>query len=254
MKRAFYEQYREYDDLAVFKHGENDFPVHFHMNVEIFIMKKGSCNVIINGTEYHVSDDCVAFFSSYDLHGYKNSAANDERVVLIPPKYLVNFLPKIAKLQVKNPVVKNAKLCDALIEISGRILAAKDLSTDVKQAGVDLFLSLITQAFEFVPITSKNDTSLIREILNYILLHYRENVNVNSIAAALGYTREHLSRTFHEYFNESIPRYVNSLRLDYVKRTTANDLSARTSDVVFEAGFGSLQTFYRVKKQIEEEK
>lgn len=261
MSNAFYEQYREdNDDVSVSPRGSLAFPVHFHINVEVFLMKKGKYDVTVNEKTCRVTDGSVAFFSSYDLHGYSAEYENDDGikqpcfcdnglVVLIPPRYLVGFLSKTSDLSAKNPVVTDAKLCDELTEIANRILAKENATEEFRQAGVDLFLSLIREAFEFIPATRKTDHSLIREILNYIMLHYRENINVNSIAAALGYTREHLSRTFHEYFNESIPRYVNALRLDYVNNKIKSDDSARTSDVVFEAGFGSLQTFYRVKNQ-----
>lgn len=263
MNKAYYEQYREKnDDVTVFKRNDKPYPVHFHINVEVFLIKKGKFDVSVNEKTYHLTDGSVAFFSSYDLHGYsvdykdedgskRPCFCDDGFVVLIPPQYLGGFFSKTSNLSAKSPVVKNAKLCDDLTEIANRILTRTDASAEFKQAGVDLFLSLIYEAFDFIPATRKNEHSLIREILNYILLHYRENINVNVIASAIGYTREHLSRTFHEYFNESIPRYVNALRLDYVKKRMGSVDAVKISDVAYEAGFGSLQTFYRVKKQFE---
>lgn len=261
MKNETYEQYRENCDIVVLKNGHYGFPAHFHMNIEIFILRKGNYTVSVNGKEYHMTDGCTAFFSSYDLHGYSHEYINDNGksvpcessdglVILIPPKYLTEFFAKTSRMRILKPVVNSANLCDSLIEIADRILNKNGVSEEVKQAGVNLFLALIREAFEFSPDTQKNDNSLIRSILTYILTHYKENVNVNKIAKNLGYTPEHLSRTFHEYFNVSIPQYINSLRLDYIENKLKTDKNIAKSDVIYEAGFGCFQTYYRVKKQL----
>lgn len=261
MENGTYEQYRENCDIVVLKSGKYGIPAHFHMNTEIFILRKGNYTVSVNGKEYRMTDGCTAFFSSYDLHDYSSEYINedgkptpcessDSKVVLIPPKYLTEFFAKTANLCIKNPVVHNTKLCDSLIEIAERIFNKEGVSEEVKQAGVNLFLALIREAFEFSPDSRKIDNSLIRSILTYILTHYKENINVNKIAKALGYTPEHLSRTFHEYFNVSIPQYINTLRIEYIENKLKTDKKIAKSDVIYEAGFGCFQTYYRVKKQL----
>lgn len=252
---GFYEQYRESANKAIIMRNTNVvYPPHFHMNVEIFIVKRGEFEVTLNGKKYTVSDDGVLFCSSYDVHGYDKESIstiasnNDYAVVLIPPLLLKDFYAEKKDARPRVPIIKSAKLCENLLEITDRLLSDNDLSVAVTRAAINLFLAYIETEFDFTNEKNSRSPSIIRDMLEYILKNYRENISLEKIARHLGYSPEHLSRIFHTYFNQSVNAYINKMRLDYVENELNNKKkSKKISDLAFEAGFQSIQSYYRVK-------
>ena len=89
--------------------------------------------------------------------------------------------------------------------------------------------------------------ALICELLGYILSHYKENITLNSIAKSMGYTPSHLSRVFHSCFGIRINDHINNLRTRYIENERELHPEKKLIDLIFESGYGSIQTDYRNK-------
>ena len=76
-----------------------------------------------------------------------------------------------------------------------------------------------------------------------------EAFSLKNIARKFGYAQAHVSRVFHRYTNTGLPRYVNRLRLNYIETRRRNDPSASLTDLIFDAGFKSIPTYYRARSQ-----
>lgn len=260
-ENVFYEQYHESANRTLItRNGNVIFPPHFHMTVEVFISKKGTFEVTLNGEKYVVGDDCVLFCSSYDVHSYDKAVIKadekescDHAVVLIPPVLLKDFYAEKRKDRPIVPVVHSAKLCDALLEISDRLLSEKNLPPVIEQAAINLFLAYIESEFDFSDKNDSRSPNVLRDMLEFISHNYRNKISLQIIAKNLGYSPEHLSRLFHLYFNRSVSSYINGMRLDYIENALkTNDNSRKISDLAFEAGFQSIQSYYRVKNDLKQ--
>ena len=95
----------------------------------------------------------------------------------------------------------------------------------------------------------RDETQLIRAVLSYLSEHFREDVSLPVIARKFGYAQAYVSRVFHRYTNTGLPRYVNRLRLNYIETRRRNDPSASLTDLIFDAGFKSIPTYYRARSQ-----
>lgn len=252
---GFYEQYRESaNKVIIMRNIKVVYPPHFHMNIEVFIVKRGEFEVTLNEKKYAVTDDNVLFCSSYDVHGYDKESIstiennNDYAIVLIPPLLLKDFYTEKKDARPRVPIIKSAKLCENLLEITDRLLSDNNLSATVTRAAINLFLAYIETEFDFTNEKNSRSPNIIRDMLDYILKNYRENISLEKIAKHLGYSPEHLSRIFHSYFNQSVSSYINKMRLDYVENELKNKpKSKKISDLAFEAGFQSIQSYYRAR-------
>ena len=81
-----------------------------------------------------------------------------------------------------------------------------------------------------------------------------EDVRRKKIAAALGYTEEHISRVFNRYIGSSISAYLNRVRIEYIERLRRDGDKRPTIELIYESGFKSQQTYYRVKQKEKEKK
>lgn len=86
-------------------------------------------------------------------------------------------------------------------------------------------------------------------VIEYIDSHYMEELNINDIAASVGFSKYHFSRLFKQYTNQTFCAYVTRRRIKVAEEYLAQpDLSI--TEVALHSGFPSISTFNRVFKQV----
>lgn len=247
---AFYEKTREEkDELAVQRNSQHIFPAHFHMNLEVLLLRKGGYTVRIGDRRQEVGAGSVVVIDSYEIHGYEDCALKERRdscVVIFPYRYLRRFNEWRKNFTIAEPIIRDAALCDELLKIADTYLTGGE---EIKEAAADLFLARLYERLRFSENKARGESALVRQILSFIQENFQDDVSRKTIARELGYTEAHISRVFHRCIGKSISEYVNGLRLAYVERLRASGVKRTTLDLLYEAGFKSQQTFYRVQQQ-----
>ncbi len=248
---GFYEKYRDDDgELLVIQNRNSIYPAHFHLNMEICMIKSGYHNIKINGKEYLLTEGCIAVIDSYDIHSYAESAIDDGAcAIVIPYSYLQRFNAMRNAKKIINPVISDNNLCRKLLFIVDEYLSPIQ-NTQVKRAGVELFLALLGDKLEYSSNPPADERELIRKILTFAQENYRQDASRCAIAKALGYTQEHISRVFHRYMKMGIAEYVNQLRIKHIENLRQSGDKRTTTELIYDAGFKSQQTYYRVKKNL----
>lgn len=244
--KGFYEQHREKADrLCVFKHCTHLFPAHYHQNLEVFLLKKGKYSLTRNGEKIQLTGGSVCVFDCYDVHSYdENTDDGDGIVIMIPPKYLSFWMKKRSGRKILTPVVSDVEFLERLEKTSTLFLSENE---EILSSSARLFLAFLDERLSFATREQASDDHVFKKLLVYAQENFRENVTLASAAKALGYTKPYLSRIFHRYAQTGFPSYVNALRLEYVSRERKNS-DKKLSELIFEAGFQSLQTYYRQLK------
>ena len=245
--KAFYEIHRENDShLHVQKNKDYFFKTHFHSHLEILVVKKGSCPIDLNGQSYLLKDGDTAFFDSFDIHGYGHNLVENTqtRLLIIPLRYANKFISLKRDMRVANPVIQDANLCQTLTSIIDDFIFPRT-NNAIVTAGVELFLAVLGEKLVFQGEEQRPDHNLIKEILQYLNLNFKKDVTLPLVATKFGYTEAHVSRTFHRYVGQSIKEYVNDLRVSYVQNRLTETFGGKISELIYEAGFKSVQTYYR---------
>ena len=247
---AFYEKMREEsDELNVQRNPNPIFPAHFHLNLEVLLLRKGGYTVRVGDRRQEVGSGSVVVIDSYEIHGYEDSVlkeARDSCVVIFPYRYLQKFNEWRKNFKIAEPIICDEALCEELMQIADTYLTG---SEQIKGAAADLFLARLYERLRFSENKARDESSLVRQILSFIQENFQNDVSRKAIARELGYTEAHISRVFHRCIGKSISEYVNGLRLAYVERLRASGVKRTTLDLLYEAGFKSQQTFYRVQQQ-----
>lgn len=252
--KSFYEKHRDDKvELLLSRSRSHVYPAHFHINMEIFILLKGEYDLTINETHYHLSSGSIAVIDSYDIHSFdrKGKGLQDDCVLNIPFRSLARFQARRKGLRIADPIIKDAALCRQLLQLCDGYLDGS-ISRETEQAVLDLMLSLLFDNLKFAKAKAVDERELIRKILSYLQEHYRERITRTSLAHTLGYTEAHISRVFHRSMGRGITEYVNDLRLQYIESCREAGDKRGLSELIFEAGFQSQQTYYRVKKKQKE--
>ena len=250
---GFYEIKREENKSVVLI--ENDdykgFSNHYHNNLEILLLKKGTGKAVINGIEYEVTEKTIVISDSYDAHAYKMAGAqkNEAVVLIVPYAYLSKFNKYKKGRKILNPIVKEEVFFDKFVRLLKEIDWNESNAWAV-EAGVDFLLSQLVSYLELGALDKMQDHELFRSVLRLLHENFKEDCSLKTVARKLGYTPEHVSRVFHRFTKKSIPQYINELRFQEVERLLETR-KEKIKDCVFDAGFQSLQSYYRYKSKIE---
>lgn len=244
-------------NLSIFRRVEHSWPTHFHTNIELFIVKKGSYEVSRNGEYFTLTENQIAFFDHYDLHSYQNKGAiGDDCVVIIPSNYSAEFDAN-RKGNAAETVITDSVLVDKILAVIDDLIPYKH-DKYYSLAYINYILALIGQKLTFTRNNAEfiSETEYIRKILIYINEHFRENISSTTLADYIGYSREYTSRLFNKYIKESIPSYINKIRADYINSQKAEAGSRNLTALILDAGFNHPSSYYRFlrkKQKIEDD-
>ena len=246
--KSYYEYSRDEEkNIYVSRNKNHDFPAHFHLGMEFFMVKSGKYSVVVNGEDFLVTDGSILVCDSFDIHSYRHlSPTGDDLVLLIPYTYLSRFNAARRGAKITCPLLLDKTLCDTLIKIAEEYIIGQT-NEKILKASVELFLAILEQKLNFTENKNQGESALIKEILAFIQENFKGDVTRKTIAKSLGYTEAHISRVFHKYLRTNVNTYVNDLRLNYLQQRL-KDGSSTVTELIYEAGFKSQQTYYRVKK------
>ena len=248
---SFYEVRKNENQILVRRNASYEFPPHFHLDLEVVVVRRGRQAVRVNGVEYAVENGGVIVIDSYDVHEYQKGKEGDgdDCVVVIPYRYLSVWNERRGDFRVANPVIEDEKLSDELLRIVDGYLRKEDSET-VKVAAMGLFLARLAQCVEFTGQKENDERTLMRKILAYVQGNFREDATLKAVARALGYTEAHISRVFHRYIKTGLSKYVNGLRLEYIDGLKKKGDKRKMTELIYEAGFKSQQTYYRCRANV----
>ena len=245
--KAYYEPLRDNQNNVHFVKNKNYiFNPHFHSAIEILIVKKGVCPVNVNGKDYTITDGQIAFFDSFEFHGYSDNATDNcqTMVIILPPVFVEKFTIQKQGKHVKNFIISDFELCDTIMDIIEKFVN-KNNNQQIVSASVDLILSLIYPRLEYVEEDKNSSFNLLKEILSYLNNNFKQDINLDSISKTFGYSNAHISRLFNGVVKRTIRQYVNDLRVEYVKKRLNDIPKPSVTELIYESGFNSIQTYYR---------
>ena len=247
---GYYEHERDnLNDLNIMCSKSFIYPAHFHHKIELFVLQKGEIRVVRNGDEYTLTSGSIALFNSYDVHSYEEQSKDLKGYCLIiPPDYAFKFFERNKNKTAKTPIIADEKLTGEVYELIEKHLI-NEQNISVSSACIEFILSIIESRLEFIEIDfDKYSDLLVKKILVHINDNFKGDVTLKTVAKSLGYTEAHISRTFSKFVKKSLTDYVNELRYNEVKRLI-NTQNKNVMQAIFDAGFKSVQTYYRVKNR-----
>ncbi len=244
----FYEKHRDdSDSLVINRNGYHIFPAHFHRSPEILLVNKGGYRITVSGVEYEVREGAVAVIDSFEVHSYDTRLADDgvdDCVIIFPYKHLSRLRSYGGEKKIKCPVIYDSELCSSLLMLADTHING---ARAVSDAAADLFFTLLDSRLEYTDAKRSSERNLVRAILSYIQDNFKGDVSRRQLSSVLGYSEEHISRVFHAYLGRGLSDYVNALRLSYIDKCLAGGDSRAITELIYEAGFGSQQTYYRCR-------
>lgn len=95
--------------------------------------------------------------------------------------------------------------------------------------------------------TQKEYEDTFKQVLNYLSMHYDEDITLDQIAKQYGFSKYHFSRLFNKYTSNNFCDYLAYQRISAAKSMLIHS-SLPITEISDKSGFNSLSTFNRVFK------
>jgi len=220
-------------------------PLHFHAQIEVLILEEGEAEVWLDHTPKILKQNEIAVSFSFDAHRFRALCEPCRATLMrIPPSLCEDFIHAIQHKSARNHFIRDPeavqKIRNAAAELRFGAL------NGIEQIGyIHIVLGTVLKQLEFDAAGENTEQTLPAKLLSYVDAHYREDLSVETIAQALGYSANHVSKCFRTCFHTPISRYINTLRLKKAV-LLLQKREQNVSQCALESGFGSVRTFYRL--------
>ena len=221
---------------------DSTFDVHFHSQIELYVVLDGAIEIIVNNHKRVLKKGEFSVALSYDTHGYRTVNSSEVYFLSIPTGYCGDFLTLSANKRLPSPFIDDPESYDLVLEMIERLFRA---SNEMERRGyVYVILGAILEKMTSEPRVENAENKFSAEMLIYISEHFKEELDLTSLALHFGYNPSYLSRSFSQTFGLSFGRYLTMLRLrEFILLIRNRDMSV--TECALECGFGSMRSFYR---------
>ena len=215
---------------------------HFHSHIELYLIKSGSIEIIINDQKKLLRAGEISVALSYDAHSYRTVDKSEAIYLIIPTEYFSEFLPMFSQKRLASPFISDESIYKTVLQAMEGIISG---GNEITQRGY--VYSILGAIFDKMTVheeeTPSGDT-FSPKILIYLSNNFRDEISLESVAKEFGFNPSYLSRRFHETFGISFVKYLNMLRLrEAVILLQSGKMSV--TECAYESGFGSMRSFYR---------
>jgi AraC-like DNA-binding protein len=247
----------------------NEYPLHWHNEVELILPLSGSFQVKFHNDSSAVVN-CVPgdimLIAPGTLHEYLAVAPGGEKLILLfdITSYsqvsllvpLLKTLPPYVHVKQSEFPVEAARLQDYFWDIE-RLYGESD---EFLQISVYSLVTLILAQIGSMHLVdavvpaggsdsqSKNIEKLVA-VTNYIDSHRSEDLSVEQLAELAGFSKYHFERLFKSSMGISCYQYITKRRV-MLAQELLGDTDLSVMDIALQSGFFSLSTFNRVFKDI----
>lgn len=242
---------------------------HWHEEIEILVVTKGSAVLILNNDRYELKEGYVAFILPNHLHLVTVLLGDtfDFYAVVFHPDLLSSFIQDVIQQQYFDSVLQENILFPTVLSAQeAKEFGIADVLSDIyalfakKEPCFELLIKArlyVVWSLYYLHGTSSASVSertsdyriaLVKSIIDYIHTHYESQITLDILAAYFHLSREHLCRLFKKITRMSPIEYLNFYRISTSTRLL-RETDHEISDIALEIGFNNISYFNRTFKR-----
>ena len=227
------------------EYSNRSYAPHFHKNLELIILLHGTMEVTVNGTIEQMNAGEAALILSNQIHAFEVPKGSTASVTVFSEDYVPAF----------SSVIKNkqgTRSCfvplDSIVKLYLEQIVAGNCTRLMKKA---CLYALCDQYLQQIELENRQDRTnfLVGKILDWIAMHYTENITLKQAAEEFGYEYHYLSRLLNRNYAINFSGLLNAYRIEYAVNLLQNsDLSI--TGIAEASGFQSIRSFNHSFKKI----
>ncbi len=274
-------KYIDYNEKK--QHGTEDFPVeyyfvnkeyfqyvmplHWHTEFEILLVDSGLLELYIDNAKHELYAGDFAFIECGALHRATPHDAVYRCLVFSPSilrgkknSSIDRYLSPITShsLEIKS-VHRHSDRKKLFVLITELLETARKHDKYYELEICSLLYRLFATLYKEEQISPKNSkqknssrNKTISELLDWIDIHYTEQISLKELSEASGLSEKYLCRVFKSYTSRSPMEYINQLRISHVCRILETS-EATVTEAAFSCGFNNLSYFSKIFKKYKSE-
>lgn len=218
---------------------------HIHADLEMIWLLSGRVEVRVGGQIEEMVPGDTALIWPNQVHAYHTLDSGEAVVHVFSPDTVEPFLHEVGERIGERAVFRCPDwVRDFCLSCCSSESATLLLLHACLASACDAYLRQ-------VPLVKQQRQSdhLFVQILDYVDRHFREDITLSSIAAALGYEPHYLSRYFGSIAKTNFRQFVNSRRV-LAARYLLHDRSIPITEAAMRSGFQSIRNFNRVFSEL----
>ncbi len=222
---------------------------HLHAEWEAIICFSGSTVVHMNDASFELEPNKIVLVSPYSFHFYEENPG-DYIVMCFGTDIMPILKKQFAKERPKKNIIDfsaDKVLYDTVMQFkklfSTSYAEGDRIDLTIGLSYVNLIMLFAKPLFEFVPIDYEN-ANISRRVMDYCMENYKQDVSLEILSKALGYSKSYISHIFNLDMQMSITTFVNWMRISEACNLLRSSPESVT-DIAHEVGFGSLRAFNR---------
>jgi len=268
---AFHEypmENKEFPLSCSFTKGDFFFPMHYHQEVEMIYVEKGSIIIHVLQKSYEVKEGQLVIIGCNHIHSYvhkEKSLNNQFHLLIFDWKFLKRIIGTVKAEQQVYPILFDVNIIDTKynegLKPLRHLFQQLSLEGMNKEGGSDFVLlgclyelvGLLIRYGEFDSSYKPNmkqiekEHQLLSKVNAYIFKNYQSGITLSGSAKDLGYSEFHFARQFKRYTGITFKQYLTHYQVSMAREDIVNDTLTITA-VAFKHGFNSVKTFNRVFK------
>ena len=216
---------------------------HLHDFSEIFYVKEGVADVVINGKPLKIPQNHILFIPPNYIHEYKTPTAKVFCAVF-SNDYIPVFFNQLGNRQIAPEPIDVRELSSVL----EKLYSVNKTSPLLISGYLSVILDKVINKSNFST-SEYSDGVLYQQIVSYVSRHFTEDITLKSISKKFGYNEKYLSYTLHKLTGINIRKLIARYRINKAKEL----LSISNSDVAkiaLDSGFSAINTFNRTFKEL----
>ena len=243
-------------------------PLHWHAELEIVVIKKGTGLISVDFEKRTVSSGDIVFIRPGQLHSIEQNGARkmEYENIILKPELLISGEADLCARQFITPLMKVELRCFTFLppavpgypEISdciSRIDHLCEKRPDGYQLAVKGFLFQLVflllshrQKKSTSPALQTKSLEKIKTILKYVEEHYADHITIDDMAAITFYSKSHFMKFFKAHMGTGFIEYLNDYRLTIAERLLRTS-DATVLEIAEKSGFDNLSYFNRMFKR-----
>ncbi len=219
--------------------------MHIQPSVEIIFVTDGKIDIQVGGTTTTANTNDATLIFPFQPHGYKKYGGSEFIRFAFDPSLASDFFGYNSNKVGETAVFKTSPNTQFLLR--NNFVGNKSVDQFTVQSFLYSILSDFTSQVNIVEKTE--DDSILIKAIDYVKKHKEDDLKMNTVAKALGYSGSHFSFAINKTAGFGFNTLLAMIRVDHAKQLLRQ--SEKTIlEIILECGFGSERSFYRQFKEM----